>query len=79
MIDKNFPSIVLCSASTEITDCGITFTMEHYRKKRIRFYEAEALPNEIKVTNSSRAQEIASKAARKLKVCIKFLIHSVSI
>ena len=50
-------------------DCGIQFTMEHYRKKRIRFYEAEALPNEIKVANSGRPQEIASKAAKKLKVC----------
>lgn len=49
-------------------DCGIQFAMEHYRKKRIRFYEAEALPNEIKVANSGRTQEIASKAARKLKV-----------
>lgn len=59
-------------------DCGIEFTMEHYRKKRIRFYEAEALPNEIKVTNSGRTQEIAAKAARKLKVC-KFLINGVYI
>ena len=42
--------------------------MEHYRKKRIRFYEAEALPNEIKIANSARPQEIASKATRKLKV-----------
>jgi len=44
--------------------------MEHYRKKRVRFYEAEALPNEIKVNNSGRAPDIVSKAARKLKVAI---------
>ena len=44
--------------------------MEHYRKKRVRFYEAEALPNEIKVNNSGRAPDIVSKAARKLKVVI---------
>ncbi|XP_065896928.1 ribonuclease P protein subunit p25-like protein [Dysidea avara] len=41
--------------------------MEHYRKKRVRFYEAEALPNEIKVNNSGRAPDIVSKAVRKLK------------
>ena len=50
------------------------FSMEHYRKKRIRFYEAEALPNEIKITNSGRTQEIATKAARKLKVMQHFLL-----
>ena len=44
--------------------------MEHYRKKRVRFYEAEALPNEIKVNNSGRAPDIVSKAVRKLKVAI---------
>lgn len=62
-------------------DCGIQFAMEHYRKKRIRFYEAEALPNEIKVANSGRTQEIASKAARKLKVYTiliwQFRIYSI--
>ena len=62
------PRITVLAIKPVSFDCGIQFAMEHYRKKRIRFYEAEALPNEIKVANSGRTQEIASKAARKLKV-----------
>ena len=62
------PRITVLAVKPVDFDCGIELAMEHYRKKRIRFYEAEALPNEIKVANSGRTQEIASKAARKLKV-----------
>jgi len=52
--------------------------MEHYRKKRVRFYEAEALPNEIKVNNSGRAPDIVSKAARKLKVASYLYVFCIN-
>lgn len=45
--------------------------MEHYKKKQSRYIEEESLPNEMRVGSTGKAQDLASRALHRLKVCVQ--------
>ena len=54
--------------------------MEHYKKKQSRLFDTAVLPNEIKVSGSSKAHDLCTKAVHKLKVrCVAAATNLVPI
>lgn len=49
---------------------SLSFTVEHYKKKQSRLFDTAVLTNEIKVSGSSKAHDICTKAIHKLKVIL---------
>ena len=42
--------------------------MEHYKKKQSQFFEEECLPNEIRITATGKAHDLATRVTHQLKV-----------
>lgn len=55
----------------------MSFPVEHYKKKQSRLFDSAVLTNEIKVSGSSKAHDLCTKATHMLKV-INFLAAMVT-